>query len=457
MLSNKEQVFIDNMKGFYKHIVKHSLVPMDKSINRDELLLQLRSDILSQKYQPNPPREYIIFNKINYVSRIVPTFSLRDYCVYFYCVKKLEYILCQDRVEGTFGGWRIPNPIKSIEDIEKEGIAENIDVPYVSYSNLSVLEWAKNWKEFSKITFLKTKKFFNGSSCVVIFDIANFYDNVKLDVLERKLRLKCDKVTTNRIIDLLLYFLRYWNKPFEGYVPKNVGLPQDEIGDCSRLLANFYLQKYDGFMVNICDQYGAEYIRYADDMMIFAQEENTAKHIMFEASKELHKLGLNINAGKVKILNETDFVEYEAFDILKLLEDTNIDKIKKAVDLFLDKKQNNSKPFHEARVLRRLITQLAKTDIKAIEKEKQKMLIDYLLSEENLIDSQEYHLTKLLNITSKIGLKHVFLDKLNKLIHCVDFNSFHYNLRRFYDKNKIKYDSSELEDEINKRKIKISL
>lgn len=457
MLSNKEQVFIEDMKGFYKHIVKYSLVPMDKTINRDELLLQLRSDILSQKYQPSPPREYIIFNKINYVSRIVPTFSLRDYCVYFYCVKKLEYILCQDRVEGTFGGWRIPNPIKSIEDIEKEGIAENIDVPYVSYSNLSVLEWAKNWKEFSKITFLKTKKFFNGSSCVIIFDIANFYDNIKLDVLERKLRLKCDKVATNRIIDLLLYFLRYWNKPFEGYVPKNVGLPQDEIGDCSRLLANFYLQKYDDFMVNICDQYGAEYIRYADDMMIFAHEENTAKHIMFEASKELHKLGLNINAGKVKILNETDFVEYEAFDILNLLEDTNIDKIKKAVDLFLDKKQNYSKPFHEARVLKRLITQLAKTDIKAIEKEKQKMLIDYLLSEEILIDSQEWHLTKLLNITSKLGLKHVFLDKLNKLINCVDFNSFHYNLKRFYDKNKIKYDSSVLEAEINKRKIKISL
>jgi hypothetical protein len=457
MLDNKAQSFVNDLKGFYKHMLKNSLVPFDKSVNQTDFLLQLRSDILSRTYQPSSPREYIIFNKINYVARIVPTFTLRDYCLYFYCIKKLEPILCQDRIEGTFGGWRLPNIIKNIEELETEGMIDYIDVPYLPYSSLSILEWIKNWKAFSKLTFLKTQHFFNGSSCVIIFDIANFYDNIKLDILERKLRLKCEQPSLNRVIDLLLYFLRYWNKPFEGYVPKNVGLPQEETGDCSRLLANFYLQQYDAFMFNICAKYGAEYLRYADDMMIFAHDEAIAKHIMFEASKELHKLGLNINAGKVKILDELEFAEYEAFDILNLLGEPNIADIERAVDLFLLKKQDVNKSFHEERILKRLITLLAKTDVSTIDTEKRETLLKYLLSEENLINSSEWYLTNLLKITSQIGLEHIFLEKLDSLIQLVDFNSFHYQLKHFYDKNKIDYNKHMLEEEINKRKIRVSL
>jgi hypothetical protein len=46
-----------------------------------------------------------------------------------------------------------------------------------------------------------------------------------------------------------------------------------------------------------------------------------------------------------------------------------------------------------------------------------------------------------------------FLLTLNKLISKINFNSFHYNLRYFYEKNKIIYDKEKIDRRINRLRI----
>ena len=70
------------------------------------------------------------------------------------------------------------------------------------------------------------------------------------------------------IITLLFYLLNQWNRRNTGLHPQAVGLPQDALADCSRILSNYYLQRYDKFAENVCAKAGALYFRYADDQMI---------------------------------------------------------------------------------------------------------------------------------------------------------------------------------------------
>ena len=131
--------------------------------------------------------------------------------------------------------------------------------------------------------------------CFLKLDIANFYDGINLSLLERKVRHVIPK-SKQDVVTLLFHFLQNWNRRFEGYSMKTVGLPQDEIGDCSRILANFYLQDYDSAVYEVCERHDAKYVRFADDQIIYAANSEVAKNILFEASKELMKVNLNFNA-----------------------------------------------------------------------------------------------------------------------------------------------------------------
>ena len=456
-----EKEFIDSLRSFYNHIKKNTLVPFDVNEKKEEVLKQLYKDIQNQTYQPSLPREYIISNKSNYVSRIVPTFLLRDYCLYFYCINSLQAFLCNDaeRIEGTFGGWQISNPIKSIEDLEKDELIDCCEwYEYISVSSLSLSQWIKNWKEFSKLSYAKSLEFSSrygvDDYVIAVFDIANFYDNIKFDILENKLRLKCQSGEQNKIIDLLMYFFKYWNKPFEGYAPKSVGLPQEETGDCSRILANFYLREYDGEIKNLCKKYQCDYMRFADDMTIFAPDKKTAEYILFEASKYLHKLGLNINCSKVRFFNKVDFQIYQAFEILSLLDDgKNREDFNNAVSMYF-KNKDEDKIFREDRVIRRIISILASKNNNFLNMNYKERLFNELLCEETLSTSNEYYFKKVHKIMSNDGKEEDFFAKLDSLANYINFNSYHYQLLRFYKKVKRKdFDETFLWKEIEKRKV----
>ena len=197
-------------------------------------------------YSPGSPVLVMEQDKGSGIVRHIPVFSMADYSVYYYCVRKLDPVLARKRVPNTFGGWSLGGRIRELEEAE-----DDYSLEYELSFSYNPRAWSKYYGEFNSKLYkqlleYKQKKNYR----VVEFDLANYYDSIRLDILERQIRADGDFQQTE-VLNLLFYFLNYRDRRLSGYSPLQVGLPQDAIGDCSRLLANYYIQGYDQFMYSL--------------------------------------------------------------------------------------------------------------------------------------------------------------------------------------------------------------
>ena len=283
---------------------------------RNSVVESVYDDIKSARYSPNIPEAEIVINKGNGVARNVPVFSVRDYCVFYFCIKELEEILCGNRTKNTFGGWTLGGQLRAKENDEIENEATN----YGRYS-FNPQAWTHAFGEFNSLLFSQL----DGYSYVLQLDLANFYDCIRLDILERWIR-EQSPAEKGWIITLLFYFLNNWNRRNTGLHPQAVGLPQDALADCSRILANFYLQKYDKFAENVCEQAGGSYFRYADDQMVLLNSLKKVDNILLLLTRSLDRYGLRINQKKVKQWKSDDLTEHRCRRIQSLFADKKDNK-----------------------------------------------------------------------------------------------------------------------------------
>ncbi|WP_340104890.1 RNA-directed DNA polymerase [Rhodohalobacter sp. 8-1] len=427
--------FIEIFQSRFWRKLKETIVPFEeipKGKAKKKFLKDFYENLQEKNYQPKSPREYIVFDKHNLVSRIVPTFEIQDYVVYFYCVKALEPFIAEteDRIPGTFGGWTLSNGLR---DGEKDEITELESqylnsAPYGSDTSYNPLAWRRHWQQFQKLAYDYANQTDFGYA--LKFDIANFYDCINLNLLEEKIRTATTGADHYEDVSLLFHFLRQWNKPLEGYFPKTVGIPQDEIQDCSRILANFYLRVFDNEMYKSCRKKKSKYLRYSDDMILFCPSKKEALSLIFYASKELHKIGLNINSSKVDTFeNREKFNEYWAFEIFELLEDENIkDKktLNEAVALYFEKYQESPK---RVSILRRLLA----ADFEVLNKKNRSLLKNEYVNKEFLSNCDYRMMKKIYNKMNEESANHM-VSLLTKLTFELNYNSFHYNYRKFREK-----------------------
>lgn len=402
---------------FWRHIHKETLIPYKRNIpQREKFLKNLAEKIKSMRYVPSPPRAFVVSHKQNLVVRFIPTMTREDYCVYFFCIKCLEEEIAKNRVHGTYGGWKMGGRIRRMENFD--------DVPSVPDSSYNRFEWIKAWTEYQQKAYSFYRN--NNFKYFIVFDIANFYDSVRLSRLEILLREVTQKNKTP-IVNLLFYFLSNWGKRDLNYERQNIGLPQDEVGDCSRILANFYLQDYDSQLKKLTSQRNAGYLRYADDQIIAAKNEATAKEIMFLASKELAKIGLNLNAAKAKFFKtRNDFKFYWSFDIFKLLINKNNKKaIEKAFQIFKNRKDSNVQ-FKADTVLRRLLT----CNLNRISADIRNEIWKLANEKDFITGANDYYLKKIYELTPR-NKRGEFLKRLNELSDEVLFNQFHLRVMKF--------------------------
>ena len=289
---SKEEFLKVFSSSFYNKVLKESLVSFKRKITKSDakdLMYNAYKKLLNFDYYISNPVEYIFLLKNEFVARIIPVFSIEDEAIYFYLCKRIEEDIANNRVPGTFGGWMLGNSIKAQEDDEIQYVINSYN-PWL---------WTKYWKEFQHYIYSNLDKY--SFKYALKLDIANFYDSINIDILSKKLYKICSKDKYD-FIELIVYILKYWNRRFSNYSENNVGIPQNEFGDQSRLLANVYLNEYDEIMSDICNKHGAMYSRYADDQIILFDNEEDINNIMLIANEELRKLGLNINAGKTKSL-----------------------------------------------------------------------------------------------------------------------------------------------------------
>ncbi len=406
--------------SFWTHIKKYTFVPWSNfPASKSEFLKNLYDELCSGTYTPQPPRDYVVSNKHNAVARIVPSLQLQDYCIYYFCIASLEEYLAINRTGGTYGGYSLGGKIR---ESEIEEFSEYEEIPFsVSPFSYNRLAWVGAWRDFNKKAYIYSRT--GEYTHFLKFDIANFYNTINLSILERKVRLACPKETSD-IIDLLFFFLKYWNKQFLQYAEQTVSIPQDEVGDCSRILANFYLQDYDKHIYELCEKHNCCYMRYADDQILMSENSDKNERILFEASKELFKIGLNINSSKVdRFRSQEEWDYYWCFDLFNLLGDKNdTGNIQLAISKFL---QLNKSQCRYDSVLSRILNR----NLDDISFDLRIKFLSEVLSDEYILNSSDRIILRIFSLLDERS-KSQFLGKLKLLADKALFNSYHYNLLR---------------------------
>lgn len=415
-IRNKKEFLNMFSSNLYNKIVKESTCKSIFYITKTEyktILDNLYKELVSYEYIPDVVKERIFTYKSSYVTRILPVMSIKDELVYYFTCKILEEDIAINRVPNTFGGWRLGNEIKLQEDAE-------IEYVYKSYNPLL---WKENWKQFQNILNIELDNF-EGDDLILKLDIANFYDNININLLEKKLLSQVD-IKKIEYINILIHLLKNWNLKNDKYNSKNVGIPQNEFGDQSRLLANFYLQNYDEKIKKICDKCNAKYLRYADDQIIILKNKEELYNILYVISKELNNIGLNLNSGKVKQYDKKAIREWYAIPIFKLLDDNKLDD---AAKLFLDF-IDNRKDFNSYSVLRRIIN----IDVTKITMARRSRIKSILLEYDFLKIANDYVLYKIYKLLDTAE-KNEFIELLMRISNETTYNGFHYSCINFFQK-----------------------
>jgi len=421
-------------------------IPKNKT-DKDSFTKNLYKEIQERRYYPSIPHCYIDRDKGNGVTRVIPVFTLKDYCVYYYCIKKIEDKIAYNRIENTFGGWTLGGLMRKSENDEMEKRRKNFnryedfisELHGVSISEYSFnpAAWARAYGDLNSKLYATAKE--TNYKYVAELDIANFYDSIRLDILEMRIREIVNKKYAY-IVSLLFHFLNYWNRDINLYNRQTVGIPQDAMGDCSRILANFYLQPYDKTTYKLCKQNKCKYLRYADDQFLFSKDKDKLNFLIFKMSKELNSLGLSANQEKVKIMNTEDLIKYRSFKFFDLIkEDKNKkdkNKVEQFVDCYLDLLDKSGLDKIKDKGIPLLNKALFCPALKNIDFSKKTKLISCYLDDEYLKNCRWFYLDKIYKMLKKND-RQQFVKKLNSLSSKLIHNAFHYELLNFYKKNKI--------------------
>lgn len=320
-------------RGFWKAFTRSKFpIEIPKTpAEKAALLESVYEDIASARYAPGIPETELVMNKGHGVARTIPVFSIRDYCVYYFCIKELEDVLCGNRTPNTFGGWTLGGQLRVRESDEIESDA----TAYGRYS-FNPQAWKHAFGEFNALLFAQLD---HGHYAYVLqLDLSNFYDCVRLDILERSIR-EHSSPEKGWVIALLFYLLNHWNRRNTGLHPQAVGLPQDALADCSRILSNFYLQKFDQFAAGICTQAGATYFRYADDKMILLNDPGKIDNLLLLLTRNLDRYGLRVNQKKVKLWQTPELIRHRCREIQAIFatkgDNQNPALVRKFVDAYL--------------------------------------------------------------------------------------------------------------------------
>lgn len=413
--------------GFWRAF-KHHDFPIEipkTSKEKEALLKEVFESIVSARYTPSIPEAEMVINKGHGVARTVPVFCIKDYCVYYFCIKELEDILCGERTTNTFGGWTLGGNLRKYENSEIE--CELTDYGRYSFNPFA---WIKVFGEFNSLLFSQLDK--GNFSYILQFDLSNFYDSVRLDILERWMR-EDAKSEKGWVITLLFYLLNQWNRRNTGLHPQTVGLPQDALSDCSRILSNYYLQRYDKFAKTVCDRVGAVYFRYADDQLILLRNTNSKPNLLLLLTRNLDRYGLRVNQKKVRIWETTDFGKHRCRSIQQIFardgDNKKTELVKKFAEEYLaikkeelEKTWNNGLP---------LLNRLLWANLESLPKPLFEKTTDRLLSKKNLIkfDHRKFKRVDELNQLRRRPIdfaKHLLIIG-KQTVH----NAYHYEARAF--------------------------
>lgn len=436
MINKKEFIkIVDNR--YFKHLINKTSDPFDskyKEIGWKKTVEKTYDELIHDitGYKPKPLRSYISHPKSKYVIRKLPSFELEDYLIYYYCIKSLEDLIAKNRIVGTFGGFRLGGKIRKKE--EREMVSEVTFFESFNQNSFNYIAWKSQYISYTTMLRDHALLLDNPDSNFnygIHLDIANFYDCIEIHSLKKKIEkeqeLSENPVSYNDPIFILFNFLENWGVNNNINKNRTVGIPQDEVGDCSRLLANFYLQNFDKKVEEECRRQDIKYFRFADDMMFFASSNKQITDISFYVSNELFEEGLNINSNKVYTFSAYDDLDsrfgFEIFNELSK-EEVILDKVWGMFERYV----NKSKNFRESSVLKRLLSKDYKTS--ELNSRNKIRFISRYWDEDFLLFSGDFYLKRVYSLLSE-SQKADFIEYLDEINDKYNFDTFKNDLKKF--------------------------
>lgn len=155
----------------------------------------------------------------------------------------------------------------------------------------------------------KAERFMNryGLTEVVDMDLSKCFDTLDHELLMRAVS---ERISDGKVLGLIRKFLKSGVMENDQFIETKVGSCQG--GVISPLLSNIYLNQFDQKMKGK----GLRIVRYADDILIFAKDRQTAGNYKAYATKVLEQeLKLKVNETKTRLTSVREGVTFLGFVI----------------------------------------------------------------------------------------------------------------------------------------------
>lgn len=165
-------------------------------------------------------------------------------------------------------------------------------------SNRMFVQGVELWIAFQN----KVEEYCHQYPFVVETDVTAYFDHINHDLMLSRISDLFSKSLDESELKTIKELLhRMWGRWNVGYI-KNFGIPQ--INDASSFMGNLYLDELDKWLFS----HKFIYLRYVDDIRIFANSEPEARKSLAELIVKMREMGLYVASGKTKIKKSADVI-----------------------------------------------------------------------------------------------------------------------------------------------------
>ncbi|HEX4373795.1 MAG TPA: RNA-directed DNA polymerase, partial [Puia sp.] len=301
-------VFDDQKDDFLPDVIRHQ----DYLFNLEENLSRLAHKLTNGTYRPRPLRE-IDVPKTGLSVRPGSSLDIEDHIVFFGIAYLLAPILDKALPKSVFhfrvrkkGNRPHPNQLFQNEHL--------LLLTRAKRKKLRIFDnWYEVWPNFMEEAQALYEK--EGFTYLIESDIAAFFENINHPLLADVLRQHAPKQLP--LINLLMEMISAWTTPSLWGIRPHRGIPQGN--EVSSWLGTLFLVQMDFELLKLQRQGKIKYVRYVDDLKVFAKNTKTARRVVMLINQLLRRMHLNMQTSKTQI--------YHGEEIRKKLQDERVEKV----------------------------------------------------------------------------------------------------------------------------------